>query len=115
MRWLAVTGVLLGACAALIAGIYLRDRDPSWRPPPRMAANFDAHMILTYMAGPDCGHRCSYKLLANPRDNHWLARLVDRSRTRCVDINLMKFGMDQSYGIAGFAMINCDSLPETGT
>jgi hypothetical protein len=116
MRWLAVTAVLLGASAALIAGIYLRDRDASsWRPPPRTAADFDARTILTYVAGPDCGHRCSYKLVANPRDNHWLARIVDRSRTECVDINLNKFGIDASHGIAGIALISCDSLPATDT
>ena len=43
MKWLAATIVLLGASAALVAGIYLRDRDSSWRPPQRAAADFDAN------------------------------------------------------------------------
>ena len=115
MKWLAVTAALLTASAALVAGIFLRDRDPSWRPPPRMAANFDAQRVLTYMAGPDCGRRCSYALLANPRDGHWLARIVDRSRAECVDIDLDKFEINASHGVAGIALIDCDSVrgPDT--
>jgi hypothetical protein len=115
VRWLAVTAVLLTASAALVAGIFLRDRDASWRPPPRMAADYDAGRVLTYVAGPDCGRRCSYRLLANPRDGHWLARIVDRSRTECVDINLDKFDINQSQGIAGIALINCASAGAAGT
>lgn len=115
MKWLAVTLALLGASAALLGAIYLRDRDTSWRPPPRTAADFDARMVLTYVAGPDCGTRCSYKLLANPRDNHWLARIVDRSRAECVDIDLDRFGINESHGIAGIVMVNCDAVPAAGT
>ncbi len=47
MRWLAVTLALLAASAALLGGIYLRDRDTSWLPPPRTAADFDAQVVLT--------------------------------------------------------------------
>jgi hypothetical protein len=115
VKWLAVTLALLGISAALVTGIYLRDRDTSWRPAPRTAADFDARMVLTYVAGPDCGARCSYELLANPRDNHWLARIVDRSRAECVDINLDTFGINESHGIAGIVMINCDSVAAAGT
>jgi hypothetical protein len=114
MRWLGVTLALLGVSAVLVAGIYLRDRDTSWRPPQRAAADFDARMVLTYVAGPDCGKRCSYKLLANPRDNHWLARIVDRSRAQCVDIDVEKFGIDESHGIAGIATVNCGSVGAAG-
>ena len=64
--------------------------------------------------GPHCGTRCSYKLLANPRDNHWLARIVDRSRAECVDIDLDRFGINESHGIAGIVMVNCDAVPAAG-
>jgi hypothetical protein len=110
MRWLAVTLALLCASTALVAGIYLRDRDVSWRLPQRKTAAFDARMMMTYVAGPDCGRRCSYTLLANPRENHWLARIVDRSRTQCVDIDVTKFGTSDERGISGIALVRCDSL-----
>ncbi len=64
MRWLAATIVLLGASAALVAGIYLRDRDPSWLPPQRTAADFDAHWVAQLRRRPACGKRCSYAVLA---------------------------------------------------
>jgi hypothetical protein len=115
MRWLAVTLALLSASAVLVGGIYLRDRDTAWRLPPHRAADFDARMVLTYVAGPDCGRRCSYKLLANPGKNHWLARIVDRSRAECVDIDVDRFGISESHGIAGITMINCRSLPAADT
>lgn len=111
MRWLAATIVLLGASVALVAGIYLRDRDASWQPPQRVAADFDAHWVLTYVAGPTCGKRCSYKVLAHPRADHWLARIVDRSRAECVDINVRSFGVSDAHGIAGIKVIDCGSVP----
>jgi hypothetical protein len=110
MRWLAVSLGLLCASAALVVGIYLRDRDTSWQLPQRSAAMFDARMVMTYVAGPDCGKRCSFKLLANPRSNHWLARIVDRSRTQCVDIDVTKFGTSAEHGISGIVTVGCDSL-----
>jgi hypothetical protein len=110
MRWLAATLVLLGACAALVIGIYLRDRDTSWRPPPRTEADFDARMVLNFVAGPTCGRRCSYEVLANPRNNHWVARIVDRSRAECVDIDVEKFGITGEHGISGIRLISCDTI-----
>lgn len=111
MRWLAVTLALLSASAALVLGIYLRDRGSAWRPPQRTAADFDARTVLNYVAGPTCGKRCSYELLAHPRTNHWLARVVDRSRAECVDIDLMKFATTATRGILGIEVIDCASVP----
>jgi hypothetical protein len=111
MRWLAATIVLLGVSAALVAGIYLRDRDSSWQPPQRAAADFDAHWVLNYVAGPTCGKRCSYAVLANPRADHWLARIVDRSRAECVDINVRTFDVSGAHGIVGIRLVDCDSVP----
>ena len=114
MRWLAATLVLLAASAALTLGIFLRDRDTSWRPPPRAAANFDASWMMTYMAGPTCGKRCSYEVLANPRGNRWLARIVDRSRAECVDIDVNRFDVSGTHGISGIRVIDCGSVPGGG-
>jgi hypothetical protein len=111
VRWLAVTLALLGASAVLVAGIYLRDRDPSnWLPAPRTAASSDAGAVMAGLGGPDCGRRCSFRLLGNPKPDHWLAQIVDRARTECVDINLRAFGASDTNGLSGVALIDCESL-----
>jgi len=109
MRWLAVTLALLGASVALVAGIYLRDRDTSWRPPERATADFDAQWLLLYLAGPACGNRCGYRLLGHPQTNHWLAWINDRSRTQCVDINVGAFQITTAHGVLGVTRIPCDA------
>jgi hypothetical protein len=109
MRWLAVTLALLGASLALVAGIYLRNYDSSWRPPQRTAAEADAKIVFTYVAGLWCARHCSSTVLATSRPNHWLARIVDRSRPRCVDINVETFGVSQAHGLSGIAVVNCGS------
>lgn len=114
MRWLAVTLALLAASAAVVVGIYLRDRDTSWLPPARTAADFDAQVVLTEVAGPGCGTRCSYQLLANPRPDHWLAQIVDRSRTSCVDIDLSTFRADDSNGLSGVKLVDCTAARPAG-
>ncbi|HEY2317971.1 MAG TPA: hypothetical protein VGH67_06700 [Solirubrobacteraceae bacterium] len=107
MKWLAATAILIGASAALMLGIFLRDRDTSWRPSERVTAEFDAHWVLAYVAGPTCGRRCSYTLLAHPRGHHWVARIVDRSRAECVDIDLTRFNVSSKHGVAGIDVVNC--------
>ena len=67
--------------------------------------------MLTYVAGPTCGKRCSYAVLANPRADHWLARIVDRSRAECVDINVRTFDVSGAHGIAGIRVVDCGSVP----
>jgi hypothetical protein len=116
MRWLAATVGLLAASAVLVLGIYLRDRDPAgWLPAPRTAANSDAKAVMAGLGGPECGRRCSYRLLGNPKPDHWLAQIVDRSRAECVDINLRTFGASDAHGLSGVALIDCESLqPATG-
>jgi hypothetical protein len=114
MRWLAVTVALLTASAALVAGIFLRDRSTSWRLPPPRAAAADAQMVLTWIAGPYCGNRCSYRLLAHPRTDHWLALIVDRSRPQCVDINLDTFDISDPHGVAGLTSVRCDTIAAAG-
>jgi len=113
MRWLAVTLALLTASAALVAGIFLRDRSTSWRLPPPREAAADARMVLNYIAGPQCGNRCSFRLLAHPRSGHWLALIVDRSRPQCVDINVETFDISAPHGVAGIESVGCDTIPPT--
>jgi hypothetical protein len=114
MKWFTATIVLLLASAALVLGVFLRDRDTAWQPPARAAASFDARWVMTYVAGPTCGTRCSYEVLANPRANHWLARIVDRSRAECVDIDVDTFDVSGAHGISGIQVIDCGSVPGAG-
>jgi hypothetical protein len=109
MRWLAVTLALLGASVALVAGIYLRNYDSSWRPPQRTTAEADAKIVFTYVAGLWCATHCSSTVLATARPNHWLARIVDRSRAKCVDINVATFDVSETHGLSGIAVVNCRS------
>jgi hypothetical protein len=112
MRWLAATLALVAASAALVAGIYFRDRDTSgFLPAPRIAANADARAVMFSIGGTNCGRRCSYRLLGSSRPDHWLAQIVDRSRTRCVEINIRTFGLSIAHGISGVGPVDCESLP----
>lgn len=116
MKWLAITLALLGASVALVAGIYLRDYDSSWRPPQRTAAEADAKIVFTYVAGLWCATHCSSTVLATARPNHWLARIVDQSRSRCVDIDVETFNVSQDHGLSGIAVVNCGSAaPSAGS
>ncbi len=111
MRWLAATLALLTASAALVVGIYLRDRSTAWRLPPRQAAQVDALKVLNFIAGPGCGSACSYRVVAHPRPDHWLALIVDRSRPHCVDINVQTFAISAERGMSGMERISCDQVP----
>lgn len=114
MRWLAATLALLTASAALVVGIYLRDRSTSWRLPPRQAAQADAHMMLLNIAGPYCGARCSYRMIGHPQADHWVARIVDRSHPpRCVDINIQKFDVSSEHGVSGIKLVSCAATAPT--
>jgi hypothetical protein len=109
MRWLTVTVALLGASAALVAGIYLRDRDPSgWLPPPRVAASQDAETILLVIACPRA--ICSYRLVGSPRPGHWVASLFTGAGTVCFDIDLVAFDVNASHGFTGAIPVRCHPI-----
>jgi hypothetical protein len=108
MKWLALTVGLLCASAALVAGIYLRDRDPSnWLPPPRTAASLDAQTILLATHCP--AGICSYRLVSNPRPNHWVVRIQNESTTQCFDIDLAAFDVAATRGFTGVTQVGCRS------
>lgn len=112
MKWLAATLALIIASTALVGGIYFRDRDTSgFLSAPQVAANADARAVMFGIAGTDCGRRCSYRLLGSTKPDHWLAQIVDRSRTECVEIDLRTFGLSDVHGISGVAMVDCGSVP----
>jgi hypothetical protein len=110
MRWLAATMGLLAAGAALVLGIYLRDRNPHWLPPQRTAAAYDAHTMLDQM---HCGHRCSYVLVDNPRPYHWVARVDYGKAIACYDIDIISFDTSTSHGVSGVSTVRCGSRSET--
>jgi hypothetical protein len=108
MRWLGLTIILLAASVALVVGIYVRDRETSnWLPPQRKAANSDVRTMLLQMR---CGGQCTYKLVDNPRPDHWLARIDNGSTIECFDINLLVFDTSHSHGVSGVAAIPCESV-----
>jgi hypothetical protein len=114
MRWLAVTIALLGASAALVGGIYLRDRDPStWLPPGPTAAHHDAMAIAAAMGGT-CPQECVVKQLGHPRTYHFTERIQVPATTTCVDINIVTFGTDDSHGISGVTTLRCDATAPGG-
>ena len=105
MRWLVVTMVLLGASAALVAGIYARDREPArWLPPQRKAANSDVKTMLLQM---HCGGQCTYRLVDNPQADHWVARINTGTKIQCFDINLLTFDTGQAHGVSGVSAVQC--------
>jgi hypothetical protein len=109
MRWLAATVGLLAASAALVAGVYLRDRDPHWLPPQRKIATYDARTMLLQM---HCGHRCSYALVGNPRPYHWVARIDNGVGVECYDIDVISFDTSTSHGVSGVATVRCGALAQ---
>ena len=67
MRWLAITLALLGASAALVSGLYLRDRDTSaWLPPGPTIARHDALAVAADLGGT-CPRECKVKLVGHPQ------------------------------------------------
>ena len=106
MRWLAATAALLCVSAALVAAVYLRDRDPShWLPPPRVAASQDAETILLVIRCPRA--ICSYRLMSNPRPGHWVAGIFTGAGTVCFDIDLFNFDVTASDGFTGATPVRC--------
>jgi hypothetical protein len=104
MRWLAATVGLLAASAALVMGVYLRDRDPHWLPPQRKIAAYDARTMLFQMG---CGDSCSYTLVGNPRPFHWVARVVNGVGIECYDIDVIAFDTSTAHGVSGVATVHC--------
>lgn len=110
MKWLAVTVALLGASAALVGGMYVRDRDPSgWLPPGPTIARHDAMSIAAAIGGT-CPRDCTVKLLAHPRTDHWTERIEIPAATECVDINVRTFDTNEVRGISGVTKVSCDAV-----
>jgi hypothetical protein len=110
MKWLVVTLALLGASAALISGIYLRDRDPSrWLPPGPTVAHHDA-MAIAAAIGGTCPRDCTVKLLGHRRTDHWTERIEIPAATECVDIDVLTFATDEVHGISGVTKVDCDAV-----
>jgi hypothetical protein len=108
MRWLAVTVALLAASLGLVAGIYLRDRDPSpWMPPQRSLAQSEAATVLASLSGPDCGRHCGAQLVTTPRPGHWVFRITARQTIECVDINVDAFSFSRGQDLSGVKAVRC--------
>jgi hypothetical protein len=109
MRWLAATVALLCVSAALVVGVYLRDRDPSsWLPPPRVAASQDAVTIMRAIHCPSA--LCSYRLARSPRPNHWVAKVSIGTTRVCFDIDLFAFDVTAARALSGTRPVSCRSV-----
>jgi hypothetical protein len=108
---MALTIAMLAASAALVVGIYFRDRaTPSWQPPQQPLARRDAQQVLTELAGSHCSRGCTIELVRHPGRNRWVARLHLRSLTECYEIDLRAFGWTRS-GLTGAQEITCPRRP----
>ncbi|MGH2895129.1 MAG: hypothetical protein ACRDPM_17940 [Solirubrobacteraceae bacterium] len=107
MRWLAVTIVFLAGTAALLGGVYTRDRvgNPPL-PHQESVAHNEAAAVLAAIAGSDC-QPCGVALLSQPRHGHWLARIATKESVQCVDINLQAFTWEQGHGFSGVTAVSC--------
>jgi hypothetical protein len=107
MRWLAVTVVFVAASAALVAGIYLRDRvaHPAL-PHQQSVAYTEAQALLAALAGSHC-RPCGVSLLSQPRHGHWLAQIRTKQSVQCVDIDLTAFTWDHGHGFSGVTSVSC--------
>jgi hypothetical protein len=113
MKWLVMTLALLAASAALVSGIYLRNRDPShWLPPGPIVAHHDA-MAIAAAIGGTCPRDCIVKLLGHPRTDHWTERIDIPTASECVDINVLTFATDEVHGISGVTKVGCDAVGAT--
>jgi hypothetical protein len=107
MRWLGLTVALLSASAALLAWVYLRDRDTAdWRPPQRQLARADAQVAAAALTGASCHAGCVTELLARVSSDGWLVRLDSRGRPQCLRIDLGTFATGPR-GFSGVRSIRC--------
>ena len=114
MRWLAVTLALLGASAALVSGLYLRDRDTSaWLPPGPTIARHDALAVAADLGGT-CPRECKVKLVGHPRGDHWIEWIEIPTLTTCVDINVRTFATEKVHGLSGVTRTGCEDKTAHG-
>jgi hypothetical protein len=112
MRWFTVTMALLAASAALVGGIYLRDRASSdWLPPGGPVAHHDA-MAIAAAIGGTCPRDCVVEMLAHPKADHWTERIRIPTATECVDIDIRTFATAEVNGFSGVTKVGCARGPD---
>lgn len=108
MRWLAATVALLAASAALIAWVYLRDRDTSgWQAQEAVLAGEDAARAIGY---GDCREDCAVRLLAQTGPHWWLVGVAAGGRRQCLEVDPNRFTISSSEGDTGVAPAHCHAL-----
>jgi hypothetical protein len=107
MRWLGLTVALLSASVALLAWVYLRDRDTAgWRPPQRQLVRADARVAAAALTGASCHAVCAAEPLARVSSDVWLVRIDWRPRPRCLLIDLGTFAIGPR-GFSGVRSTRC--------
>jgi hypothetical protein len=100
-----LTVVLLLACLAIPAFMYLRDTGTS---PERTAgqASFDAGRMLAQIF-PDCGSRCSVETLGQSASDTWRLRLATGTWHACYDLDPGTFRYSPAHGFSGVKTAPC--------
>ena len=109
MRWLALTVALLGACVALGAWTYTRDRDTGWSGvTERLEAQTQARRLLDLMTpGRPCGTRCSSAAVRRVAPRTWDVVVVTARWRGCYRVALDTFNASPAHGLRGLRRVPC--------
>lgn len=109
MIWRRLTLVLVAACLALPAWIYLRDRAGySPQQAERVHAELDAERVLGLLRpSRACGGRCSLELLGRVAPQLWRVQFRAPAWQRCFLLNLEAFRYLPQSGLSGVRLSGC--------
>jgi hypothetical protein len=109
MRWLALTLALLGACVALSAWTYVRDRDTGWtHVTERLEAQSQARRLLDLMTvGQTCAGRCSSAAVRRTAPRTWDVVVVTARWRGCYRVALDTFAASPAHGLRGLERLPC--------
>ena len=101
-----LTAVLLFACLAIPALMYVRDLGAASPAPTAGEASFDAGRILAQLS-PGCGSRCSVQMLGQSAPHTWRLRLSTGTWHACYDLDPGAFRYSSNHGYSGVQAAPC--------
>ncbi len=105
MRWMGLTVALLAATAALLAWVYLRDRDLSgWQAQEAVLAKEDAAMAV---GGGACRGACRVRLLGQTGPHRWLISVAVARHRQCLQVDPNRFTVSSLEGDTGITPDRC--------
>jgi hypothetical protein len=101
-----ITVVLLCACLAIPALMFVRDVGAS--PPPATVgqASFDARRVLHQIV-PRCDSRCSARMIGQSAPHVWRFRLSTATWHACYDLDPHSFRYSDNHGFDGVTSASC--------